>query len=278
MLRMNYQHEYFSEKGKESFRCAPTLSTQRLLNNMGVIFKASNESSQLLFDIESSGSVKELCELFIDEDIVFILYPDDIPLFYAYTEGFKTENEGAFVFSINPLQQSYDGVIDLGVGEFMDYSSSFFSADELTELRNRRTNSMPIVFKVSTNQLLTILQTRTTQEFVFKLNFKSRDTYYKYYIVDLFDNASFHIVDVENVIEFIPGREETVNGKNARVFFSTNPIKSLYHAKQHFQLVEESSSASTHVLMDYLPLPMPGRYFYDQVNGESVMVSEVFIN
>ena len=278
MLRMKYQHEYFSEKGKVSFRCVPTLCTQRLLINMGVIFKASNESSQLLFDIESSGSVKELCELFVDENIVFILYPEDTPLFYAYTEGFKTEKEGAFVFSINPLQKSSDGVIDLGVGEFMDYSSSFFSADELTELRNRTTSSIPIVFKVSTNQLITLLKTQTAQEYVFILNFKSRDTYYKYYIADVFDNASLKIVDVENIIEFIPREEETVNGKNARVFFSTNLIKSLYQAKQHFQLVEESSSASTHVLMDYLPLPVPGRYFYDQVNGESVMVSEVFIN
>ena len=132
---------------------------------------------------------------------------------------------------------------------------------------------VPLVFKINTTQLLKYAKSNQYQ-----INFSSLDTYYKYYLCNDLNGEKLELIDVDKTIKFVRVKQEQLNnGKLAEVFLSTDPVKSFYKAQRHFQLMD-GSSGSARIIMDYMPLPAPGKFYKDQINGNNVIVSEIFIN
>lgn len=252
--------------------CLPSRSTSRLLRNMNVIMKPSVAGCRFLFDTGLYENREALFTLFSDEVLLFSFYPQDSQNFYNYSSGFSAECEGAMLFLAGRSAVVDGENVDLGSGDFTCFDSAEFTDDETLELKAHRSPLIPSVYKVTTDQLLELPD--AGQHY---LNFRSLNTYYKYYVFNYREIENLKIQDVDKKIEFSGMQEQSENAKTARVFISTRPIMSLYQSKRHFQLMEESSGAPR-VIMDYMPMPRPGCYYTDQVNGERVVVSEIFIN
>ncbi len=252
--------------------CFPSRSTFKLLHNMNVIMKPFVAGCRFLFDTGLYENKEALFTLFSDEVLLFLFYPQDSQNFYNYSSGFSTECDGAMLFSGGKSAVIEEKSIDLGFGDFTCFDSAEFTDDETQELKAHRSPLIPSVYKVTTDQLL-----ESPDAGQHYLNFRSLKTYYKYYVFNYREIENLKIQDVDKKIEFSGMQEQLENAKIARVFISTRPIMSLYQSRRHFQLMEESSGAPR-VIMDYMPMPRPGCYYTDQVNGERVVVSEIFIN
>lgn len=267
-LSISYAHEFYAKTGRLQLSCEANSATARLFNNMGVLLKASANSVSFLFDKEQFDNAQEMFQLFADEEITCYLYPMDNPAFYGYTAGFQAKDPGAFLFTLSK-DDSEEG---LSQGGYASFASNKFAASEVAELKFRKKKQIPIVFKTNTSELEAF-----SESMQLELSFKTIQSYFKYYICGFPNAEALKIVDVDNNIEFSESVVEIEEGKQSQVFVSTSPIMLRYQSKQHLRLVE-NGSGSQRVLMDYMPIPKPGSYFSDQVNGEPVMVSEVFIN
>lgn len=289
LFSIQYRHEYYTKAGILNMGCIPSKTTRRLLFNMGLILRTNDGGCSLYFDEELYANSKNLYALFPDEYLTFFLFPQDAQSFYNYTRNIKTDDEGVLVFSTDTAEKRKAGIVDLGFGQYEKYfpaekegqpgelnktkESTALNADEIYELRTRANGLVPVVFKISTTQLLKYLKSNQYQ-----INFSSLDTYYKYYLCNDLNGEKLELIDVNKKIKFVRARQEQLNnGKLAEVFLSTDPVKSLYKAPRHFQLMD-GSSGSPRVIMDYMPLPAPGKFYKDQINGNNVIVSEIFIN
>ena len=288
LFSIQYRHEYYTKAGHLNMSCVPSKATHRLLYNMGVILRTNDGGCSLYFDEELYAGSKNLYALFPDEEITFFLFPQDGQSFYNYTRNIKTDDEGVLVFSTDTAKKRKAGIIDLGFGQYQKFfpvekdkpdglrktnGSTSLNADEIYELRTRANALVPLVFKINTTQLLKYAKSNQYQ-----INFSSLDTYYKYYLCNDLNGEKLELIDVDKTIKFVRVKQEQLNnGKLAEVFLSTDPVKSFYKAQRHFQLMD-GSSGSARIIMDYMPLPAPGKFYKDQINGNNVIVSEIFIN
>ncbi|HED36071.1 MAG TPA: hypothetical protein ENJ08_17895 [Gammaproteobacteria bacterium] len=272
LFSINYQHEYYMNAGCLSMHCKAVPSTSRLLYNMGIVMKPFKAGCRFLFDTETYTSARALLTLFSNESLSFILHPGDSKEFYNYTSGFSAKKEGAMLFEVNQAVTSEDNNIDMGYGEFAVFDASVLTDEDIYEIRFARNKQIPAVYKVNTDRLLQLPEAGQYQ-----IKFKSIRTYIKYYLLNYNDMDNLEISDVEEKIEFSQKQEQLDNGRLVQVFTSSRAVASMYQSARHFQLVDRSS-AIQRVIMDYMPLPEPGHYFTDQIEGERVVVSEVFIN
>lgn len=272
LFSITYMHEYFSQAGYLGLKCFLSKKTLQLFNNMGIIVRPFRGGCRLFFDEDFYKSAESLYALFSNENMTFIFYPEDKLNFYNYTAGFSAKKDGALLFAAGKKTIVDGGSVDLGTGKFTVFESSVFTLPEINEFRSRANTEIPVVFKINTDQLLKFSGSPS-----FKLKFKSIQTYYKYYVSDKFESQTLQVKDTGNNIEFVQKREELENGNVMHVFLSTSPISSQFKSKLNFQLLDNKSGAKK-IIMSNMPMPKPGNYFTDQMNGEDVMVSEIFIN
>ncbi|VAW71682.1 hypothetical protein MNBD_GAMMA10-2849 [hydrothermal vent metagenome] len=252
--------------------CQPVPSTSRLLHNMDVIMKPFNTGCRFLFDTDKYLDANALLTLFSNESLSFILHPGDSKDFYNYTRGFSAKKQGAMLFEVDQRVRPEGNNVDMGYGTFTAFDAPVLTDEDISEIRFARNKQIPAIYKVNTDRLLQLPETGRYQ-----LKFKSIRTYIKYYLLNYNDIDNLKIADVEEKIEFSQKEEQLDNGRLAQVFTSTQAVVSMYQSARHFQLVD-TSSATQRVIMDYMPLPKPGHYFTEQIAGERVVVSEVFIN
>lgn len=300
-----YKHEYFSQAGFLGMKCCLSKQTDVLFKNMEIIVRPFEGGCRVFYDSDLHENYKDLYTMFADEKITFILYPVDKYNFYGYTMEFNryeskekhNSREGLLLFTINDKAIVSDAHIELaeakytlfGLPEFFPDQEieavkdakeilrdeiDQFTLDEVCELRSRPFPQVPVVFKISTDQLKTFPEAPT-----FNINFKSTTTHYKYYMSmnERLKSDSLQVRDPEKHIEFERKQELLENGNEILVFLSKSAIKSEYKSKQYFELVDDKSG-SPQIIMKKMPMPKPGSYFTDKVNGVEVMVSEIFIN
>lgn len=291
-----YKHEYFSQAGSLDMACCLTHNTTRLFNNMEIIIRPFEGGCRIFYDEDCYKSASELYALFSGETISFILFPLDKHGFYNYTTGLSADNDGLILFTVNDLSVIDGTNIDLGFGEFTPFVSpgyyrdqdsaemrnknsevesdkvNAFTPDEINEIRTRSKFQLPVMFKITTDQLEAFPEAST-----FIINFKSIETYYKYYLNPTFESKTLQLQDMDDKIQFTHGQEVLDNGMKMQVFISTTPIKSQYKLKLNFQMFENNTGSKI-IIINNMPMPKPGSYFTDQVNDATVMVSEIFIS
>jgi hypothetical protein len=291
-----YKHEYFSQAGSFDMTCCLTHNTARLFNNMEIIIRTFEGGCRIFYDEDCFKSASELFALFPGENISFLLFPVDKYDFYNYTSGFSADNDGLVLFTVNDLSVIDGSSVDLGFGEFTPFVSpgyyrdhdsaemqnnnselepdkvNTFTPDEINEIRTRAKLQLPVMFKVTTHQLKAFPEAAK-----FIINFKSTETYYKYYLSPEFESKTLHLQDMDNNIQFTRGQEVLDNGMKMQVFVSTTPIKSHYKLKLNFRMFENNTGSKI-IIINNMPMPKPGSYFTHQVNDATVMVSEIFIN
>ena len=157
-------------------------------------------------------------------------------------------------------------------GSFTTFDSLSYSQQEVRKIQSYCKNFTPVVFKLKLNRIK-----NCTESTSFKLLFESNATHYKYYFFYNTDVKELEIVDVNNEVEFSMAENVFDDGRLVKVFVSNTPISNRFQSRLHFQLLE-SGSANKKVIRDNLPLPQNGHYHTDVINGQSVIVSEVFIN
>ncbi len=252
--------------------CLLTQETRKLLGNMRAILKSYETGCEILFDQNDYESGAELCATFHDEEICLFFIPADCASFYNYTADFKSQG-GIMLYEANDDVSFVEGrSVEMSEGSFTTFDSLSYSQQEVRKIQSYCKNFTPVVFKLKLNRIK-----NCTESTSFKLLFESNATHYKYYFFYNTDVKELEIVDVNNEVEFSMAENVFDDGRLVKVFVSNTPISNRFQSRLHFQLLE-SGSANKKVIRDNLPLPQNGHYHTDVINGQSVIVSEVFIN
>lgn len=298
LFSINLRHEFFSEAGLLNMSCIATSNTRTLLQNMEVIFRPVSTGYSFFYDTDKFPDKADLCTLFNDEYLTFIFYPKNVADFYNYTDGIVSRDDGVLLFLADQAEVNSEGIIDTGFGEFTRFKNrksyptdeeiddsqqasedSIFTSDDIRGLKSVNKDCIPVVFKISTNTL------RSYQQYdAYQINFKSLKSYYKYYLSHDFAYKQLQLRDVSKnndtqKIKFrrLNEKSDTDHRKFSEIFISTRSIALRYKKRRHFQLLSVSEG-SERVILDFLPLPKVGNYYKEQIDGHTVIVSEVFIN
>jgi hypothetical protein len=112
----------------------------------------------------------------------------------------------------------------------------------------------------------------------FWLRFEAGQTYWKYYLMGTLGERPALITDLDQAVAFrrldsvdFPGQ------RRAAVFLSDRAIPLRYLPSQRFQLKEQASFGEK-ILIKRMPNARPGLRQREVVDGQAVLVSEIFIN
>lgn len=110
------------------------------------------------------------------------------------------------------------------------------------------------------------------------IKFHAREMVWKYYVLGNLAKRKAYIADANNDMEFEPMGETVLNDhRHALLFRSKRPIPLREKAEYRFQLREQASGAGK-VLIQRLPVATADQFYKETINGQDVMVSEVYVN
>lgn len=112
----------------------------------------------------------------------------------------------------------------------------------------------------------------------FKLCLDTVRTHWKYYLMGQLTERTLHIADLDGAVAFRQlDRADLTPGRSAAVFLSEQPIALAERPGQRLQL-KEVASFGERTLIKRMPVARPGGRQRDVVDGQAVLVSEIFIN
>ncbi|TVR54194.1 MAG: hypothetical protein EA421_09480 [Gemmatimonadales bacterium] len=120
-----------------------------------------------------------------------------------------------------------------------------------------------------------------TEGILYRLDFRARETYWRYLLLGSLTNRSPLITDLDKEAQFEFRGEETLPGdRKALAFQSTTRIPLRERSDRRFQLHLEGSNGSPKgaTLIERLPVATPAGIHRDTIDGKSVFVSDIFVN
>jgi hypothetical protein len=112
----------------------------------------------------------------------------------------------------------------------------------------------------------------------YALQLQARSTVWKYLLIGNAQDYTLQLIDPQSQVEFSdPSSEALPDGRSATVFRTKAAIPLRERPPQRFQL-RDASRLPAKVLISRLPNAAPQRWARDQIDGRSVVVSEIFVN
>lgn len=112
----------------------------------------------------------------------------------------------------------------------------------------------------------------------YAINFKSRETFWKYYVFGDRSGTELFVADAERKIEFEAlGETSFAEGRTALAFRSKTPLPLQERSDHRFQLGERDSGPEN-ILIRRLPVATANRINKETINGKEVSVSELYVN
>ncbi len=271
LVSVSFNHSYFSNQKFSGLSVEPSEQTSRTLLNHGLMIKQIDGGFHILFDKYFAGETREKSDV-LKHDLLcqFTLRLNDRS-FYNYTEPVEGNiNTGIFYFH-NTFKSSLNLKKSL-------HGDRFVSSDDLIPMEEFADKFFVKPFGRLDLQLSAGL------EDTYSINFKAKETYWRYILVsdDLKSLNSPAIIDSVSS-EFFDGPETLpVRGKDTLAFRSKNPISFNQIAKNIFQLVDnyDAESGRYKVVMRALPSADPNNITLidSNTNNRTLNYSEIFIH
>jgi hypothetical protein len=102
-------------------------------------------------------------------------------------------------------------------------------------------------------------------------------SYWKYYLLGALAQRELAVLDADGTVSFRRGGDERLEERAAAVFLSERAIGLRARPDERFQLLENTPFGEK-ILMKRMPVAPPGIRRKAEIDGNAVLVSEIFIN
>lgn len=277
-------HDFFVDGFCPHLDFVPSEQTSRIINNTGLIVKKTVGGIGVVYDQEKSEALLSYVE---DETdplcFEFKVYASD-PQFKSYTEPFAGKSDGSVLY--------FDNLTDVHIGNeqirlhTLDFVSNINSenlrSSKVRDILSQKDRLIPPLFVVriyaqGREGTLFSAQFETAVRNYY-LNFKTRQTFWKYYLLGGMARKNAYIFDPDGGVEFeFTGETPLSDARSALTFRSKAAIPLRQKQNFRFQL-KERGAGGDRVLIKRLPVASTGQFGKEVVSEQGTVVSEIYVN
>lgn len=284
LCSISVTHTYFADGRCRSLVFNPTPGTVHLINKAGLLTKNSDSGVHILLE---SGGIDTLRQRIADPDepsaLVFKVFARDRDFPY-YTEP-GTFNEEALLYfdSRKGVATGTTGAIRLHSGDYVsELDFEKLDAPLFRDIVDKRDRLIRPAFVVSIDLAKALdaladasVPNRSGECIV---AFKSRETFWRYYLLGEMKKRDAFIVDRNNGYAFdYMGEESLPDGRTALTFISQQRIPVQENSDCFFQLKEKGANGGK-MLIRRLPVATPHQFGKELIHGQEAAVSNIYIN
>jgi hypothetical protein len=277
------EHTFFSSGTRADLDVLPTLKSSVILKNSGLLSRKTVNGVSIFYD----QSRVEALQLYIadrDEPLRFEFKVfSNNKSFDLYTEPTPTQPDAILHFDTNTVTVDQSGRLRLHEQDYVSQKDfAPLTAPLFNDLLSPKDRLVKPTLTVTIHgKDLGIHPPDKFHEMVSKhyyVSFKTREVVWKYYLLGDIGKTSAYIADLNNETEFESAGEAVLpDHRTALTFRSKGPIPLRDRSHYRFQLKDRGSGGSK-VLIQRLPVASPDQFYLDMIDGEEVMVSEIYIN
>lgn len=282
LFDITVQHSYFAKGKCSCLDFLPNANTARMMRNTGILIKKTGNGILVLY----AKSKLEAVRLYLENggeglEFDFKLYAAD-PDFKTYTEPFSEAGGEVLYFDNQSKSVSTDGMNRLHASKYIS-SKNLLSLDsvQLKDVLSQKDRLIPpvSVVKIRAKGKSTFFdeQFESTAPSFF-LNFKARQTYWKYYLQSEKADKNTYIFDPDNRVNFVPADPARLSdGRTLLSYRSKEPIPLNENYDFRFQL-KQPKNGGEQILYKQLPFARVGQTGKEVVAKKARVVSEIYIN
>lgn len=277
------EHQFFSDAVCLGLEFVLTPKAVKTLQHTGLLLKNTTNGISCFYD-EASAEV-----LGRDEagqggpcSLGFKMFSTD-PAFANYTELFRDRDDAILYLDNREGTNDVKGTVRLHhegyVAEENLQSVTSPDLEELLTKKDRLVRPLCLVNLWITERERRVIESpEHTPPSVYVVKFKARQTFWKYHVLGKLSRKRLSIADLDNRIGFeYAGKTSLSDGRMAITFRSKEAIPLKDRSDYRIQL-KEAGPGVAKVLIPRLPVPSAGRLQKEALDGQEILVSELYIN
>lgn len=284
LFNISIRHGFFADGVCPGLRFVPSPQTARIIGNTGLLIRDQADGISVIHDQERGDALRS----YVDDlneplHFDFNVYSND-PHFKSYSEPFSEWPEGAVLYFDNQLDVSVENDnIRLHTSEYVTkINSAKLETLQSRDILSQKERLIPPLFVVRIHAAgkegVLFSAPFETAAKNYYLSFKSRQTFWKYYLLGAMARNSAYIIDPDGEVEFeFSGETPLADARPALIFMSKTAITLRQRQELRFQLKERSPEGER-VLIKRLPVATIGQLGKEVVSGQGIVVSEIYIN
>ncbi len=283
LFSLDVEHEFFAAGRVADLEFVATSGSTRLMRNAGLLLRSAPNGVSVFFDQDDNDALR----LYASDPteplrLAFKVYARDAD-FNHYTAPIGGRDEAILYFDNRAAQVEEGGKQRLHAGEHAtEQDALIWSSPALQGLLDHSDQRVPPAFVVAIS--VTARRGRGAEWHYapagvhYCIKFAARRTYWKYYFIGNVNDRDFYITDLEDKLRFDDiGEAALSDSRTARVFRSQKavPLRSRF---EHRLQLREQGPGNGKVIMKRLPVATPDQIDRDIIQGEEVVVSEIYVN
>jgi hypothetical protein len=284
LFNISVEHTFFVDGFATCLDFVPSEQTGRIINNAGLIVKKRVSGIGVVYDQERIEALLAYAE---DETdplcFEFKVYAND-PQFKSYTEPFTGKSDGSLLY--------FDNMTDVHIANeqirlhTLDFVSNINSenlgSSKVKDILSQKDRLIPPLFVVkiyATGKEGALFSAQfETAARNYYLSFKTRQTFWKYYLLGGMARKNAYIFDLDGGVEFeFAGETPLSDTRSALIFRSKAAIPLRQKQNFRFQL-KEKGAGGDRVLIKRLPVASTGQFGKEVVSEQGIVVSEIYVN
>lgn len=284
LFNISVRHDFYADGLCPCIDFVPSEQTQQIINNAGLLVRKSAGGIGLIYDQGRSDALVS----YVDDQteplcFEFKVYSTE-PQLKSYTEPFTAHPEGCTLYfdnlaDVNPDNQD----IRLHASEYVsNISFKKLESLQLMDVLSQKDRLIPPLFVVSiyaagkAGPLFSAPFETAAKNYY--LSFKSRQTFWKYYLLGSMARKDAYILDPDGGVEFeFTGETSLSDARSALTFRSRVAIPLRQRQSFRFQLKERASEGER-VLIKRLPVAGAAQFGKEVLSEQEIVVSEIYIN
>lgn len=283
LFSIEVRHSFFSSGLCNELDFMPTTKTAGQIRNAGLLCKETMGGVRVFYDLERLDSLRlHAADQEEQLNLVFKAYARD-PLFMNYTQGDPNQDDAVRYFDSSNAVRETDGSLRLHADEYAgsgDYRSLDFPG--LQEVLTPADHLARPTFVVNIGvpkEVADALGSDVSEDARnYFVSFQERQTFWKYFLLGEFAREDIYVADLDNSTEFeSSGTQVLADERTAITFKSKTSLPMRERSEYRFQL-RERGSGNEKVLIRRLPVASAAQIGVERTDGQSILVSEMYIN
>jgi hypothetical protein len=281
---ISVSHSFFGDAICRRLKWVPTAAAWQTMDNTGMLFRTIEGGMAVYWDTCRKQAMALLAAQADNHvsGLVFKAYAGD-PVFKLYTDYPQTGAEDLLFLGTDHTGSDRSGVIRLHPKPLIS-DQEMVPLDKLHEwgVLNRNDRGTPPVLVVRINPVggdeSPMDPKGAIRQRHYRINFDSRRTYWKYYVLGPPATQAVFIVDPDRQCNFDRAPIDPIVGdRPAAAFISSAPIPLREIPVARFQL-KIASGKREKIIIQRLPVAPVNRVYRDLHNFGKAMISEIFIH
>jgi len=279
---LDVEHTFFASGTLADVHFVPISATSVILNKAGLLSKETGNGLSVFYD-HHGAEVLRLFAADLDEPLRFSFKAFSQDRAFDLCTETPSKPEAILHFDTAKAKLEGSGRLRLheqdyvSDGDFVPFTSPLL--DDLLSPKDRLLKpTFTITVHIAKEDVSGFDEPGTIHPRHYYIRFHAREMVWKYYVLGNLAKRNAYIADANNGTEFEAlGETALTDHRRALLFRSKRPIPLRERTEYRFQLRERGSGVGK-VLIQRLPVATADNFYKETIDGQEVMVSEVYVN